>query len=559
MEMWSWMCRLTGSPPPYTASDRDMSPISIAHLWDQYPRPGTNICWVLVNKEELVRLGYNGDRGDEQLYLALHPDTIHFQPDCMRSAKQNENPERRRVEPVGQLDPSIHATLADVYPLTGQYGHLAWVSAAYRWRSTYINSIPDRLLRDLFCNRMIPEGAGQTYGNLLDIKVTGGKKFLFHKAGVAADKRALCAAHNPDLVIRPGMGIAFQNTQAPPDVPRLAIMHGYVTAISDESNISVQLVLVPKNLPGPWMNWRLLGPAQGLQTSLVLQIRLEDVLAVERIMPFALYQHGGELRTSRDSPGSVDLVVMGDLSFKAAGDDAPGSGDTLRILDAMHRIGTKSPPAFTLKIQLERVSPFPEQETLNFISNQSKLYGVYYGLGRDSWRHYITTALHGWAMDKTKVVRSTGADNTLHLRIPGCVFVSMLHDLLPWTSNGGTLAMRSAVTARDGVIMVKVPDFGSAADLLGRNTGLFDFTGYEGRLGYVELFAPIVFKWEMYDKGRDSDDSRSPEGFVAITFAYYDVRDIHNSVTLNGTRHTNGSGPTGTQLGKRPSDCPGLR
>ena len=559
MEMWCWMCRLTGSAPPYTASDRDMSPISIAHLWEEYPRPGTHICWVLVNKEELVHLGYHGDPRDEQLFLALDPDTIHFQPDSLRRAKQNNNHERRRVEPSGQLDPTIHATLADVYPLTGQYGHLAWVSAAYRWQSTYMNSIPDSLLRGLFYDRMIPGGSDRTYGDLLDIKVEGGKKFLCYKAGVAADKRALYAAHDPDLVIRPGMGIAFQNTRAPPDMPRLAVMHGYVTAISDESVISVQIVLVHRNLPESWMNWRLLGAAQALQTSLVLQVRLEDVLAVERIMPFALYQHGGALRTSRESPGSVDLVVMGDLSFKAVGHDTPHSGDTLQILDAMHRIGTISPPALTLKMQLARVSPFPEREVLNFISNQSKLYGVYYGLGRDSWRHYITTALHGWAMDKTKVVRATGADNTLHLRIPGCVFVSMLHDLLPWTSNGGTLAMRSAVTARDGVIMVKVPDFESAANLLGRNTGLFDFTAYEGRLGYVELFPPIVCKWEMYDSGRDPDDSRSPEGFVAITFAYYDVRDVHNSVTLNGTRHTNSSGPTGTQLGKRPSDCPGLR
>ena len=252
--------------------------------------------------------------------------------------------------------------------------------------------------------------------------------------------------------------------------------------------------------------------------------------------------------------------MVGDLDFEVV-----WSPDTVRVdasweahstLLAMHGKSNGAPQC--VRMNLARVSPLVEKDALKLISRNCKLYGTY-GIGRDSWLCHIADALHGWALDKSKIVQNTKADNTLHLRIPGCVFVSMLHDLLPWTSNGGTLAMRSAVTARDGVIMVKVPDFESAANLLGRNTGLFDFTAYEGRLGYVELFPPIVCKWEMYDSGRDPDDSRSPEGFVAITFAYYDVRDVHNSVTLNGTRHTNSSGPTGTQLGKRPSDCPGLR
>jgi hypothetical protein len=80
---------------------------------------------------------------------------------------------------------------------------------------------------------------------------------------------------------------------------------------------------------------------------------------------------------------------------------------------------------------------------------------------------------------------------------------------------------------------------------------VFDFTEY-GR-GFVELFAPIVFKWEMYDTGRSTEESRSVEGFVAITFAFYEARNADNDHSPRSTReHSHSAG----QLRKRPSECP---
>ena len=111
--------------------------------------------------------------------------------------------------------------------------------------------------------------------------------------------------------------------------------------------------------------------------------------------------------------------------------------------------------------------------------------------------------------------------------------------------------MQDAVSLWDGVLMVKLPDFHSAAGLLQRDNGLFDFTQY-GR-GYVELFAPIVFKWEMFDTRRETDKSRSVDGFVAITFAFYEERDRHNNSVIKDTRKSKLSA---AQLDKRPSDCP---
>ena len=80
---------------------------------------------------------------------------------------------------------------------------------------------------------------------------------------------------------------------------------------------------------------------------------------------------------------------------------------------------------------------------------------------------------------------------------------------------------------------------------------MFDFTSY-GK-GYVELFQPIVCKWEMFDSERDPADTRSPDGFVAITFAYYVQRNRDNDHDITDTRkHKHSPG----QLHMPPSRCP---
>ena len=111
--------------------------------------------------------------------------------------------------------------------------------------------------------------------------------------------------------------------------------------------------------------------------------------------------------------------------------------------------------------------------------------------------------------------------------------------------------MANAVSLEDGVLMVTLPDFQTASRLLQRDSGVFDFTEY-GR-GFLELFAPIVFKWEMYDTGRSTQESRSVEGFVAITFASYSYRNADNDHEIRGTSDHHHSA---AQLRKRPSECP---
>jgi hypothetical protein len=130
----------------------------------------------------------------------------------------------------------------------------------------------------------------------------------------------------------------------------------------------------------------------------------------------------------------------------------------------------------------------------------------------------------------------------------GNMLACLLLDLVPW---GQGLEMRKAVSLQDGVLMVELPSFQSASRLFQRDTGLFDFTSH--RKGFVELYAPIVFKWEMYDTTRSAEDSRSMDGFVAITFASYVERNRANNFDIKDTRENESSA---RQLHQRPSKCP---
>ena len=219
--MWSMICRLTGTAPPHSLpTDRDMDPIDISHLWKEYPVPCMEICWMLLDITELVTHGYDRGAGDEQLFLYLDPDSIHFQSDNLRRVKQNKDPKRRRVEPPGQLDPSIDAILADVFPiLEGDTGRewLALVSPTYKWQAHYINATPDSLLQRLYYDRPIADVIGGTYGDRLAIKFDVTKRLeAFSGSADAIGGPVLLGGLDSDLVLRTGMGVAFKISEHQP-------------------------------------------------------------------------------------------------------------------------------------------------------------------------------------------------------------------------------------------------------------------------------------------------------------------------------------------------------
>jgi hypothetical protein len=476
--------------------------------------------------------------GDEQVYLSLDLDSVFFQVDSKRRSPQNSDPEKRRREERGQLDPSIKADLCDLHFIPDGDGlpkGLVLVSAPYTW-TTYLYDIRTPLLQKLFYGLPIVP-CGETVGERLQVKADLQPRALHIISGGDITGPVLMGGSMSNIVIMKGMGVTFQYPEAAVVSPKCATLQGLVLSTDAETNaIKVRLALKHSNLP-EYMNWGRLGPAQVLQTHLEMMVDARGVLATHRIMPHALYQHGGHLNTS--APGSFDLVVVGDITFSTR------LSDPLLILNKI--LNTDEAAAPHVKMQIYRVAPLQAHRALDVISGNTQLFG-FYRPGFEPYLFYIATSLHNFALSKTRQAKNTSTDNTLHLQIPGCVLASMLKTLVPWSS---TLRMQDKVSLWDGVLMIKLPDFQSAAGLLQRDNGLFDFTQYG--CGFVELFAPIVFKWEMFDTNRDTDESRSVDGFVAITFASYEERNRDNNVVIKGTR---GNRLSELQLDKRPSDCP---
>ena len=254
MSLWSLMCRLTGAKPPSKPTDRTMAPIDITHLWQEYEHPSEHIFWILVDVQELVPHGFRPPTGcdgdvDEQLFLSIDPSSIHFQADTKRNAKQPSNAGRHRVEPSGQLDPSIDVILADVLPISGgagiSEGWLALVSAPYLYPSQYMNATPDALLQRLYFQKLVPDDSGRTYGDLVSIDCYKTKRLVVYSASKSTNLSGpvLIAGAKSEYVVRVGMGVAVQTAQ--PAVSGLAVLHGLVVAISNAEPslpvISVQI------------------------------------------------------------------------------------------------------------------------------------------------------------------------------------------------------------------------------------------------------------------------------------------------------------------------------
>ena len=135
----------------------------------------------------------------------------------------------------------------------------------------------------------------------------------------------------------------------------------------------------------------------------------------------------------------------------------------------------------------------------------------------------------------------------MHLNIPGPVVATILHERIKWDQS---FKQSDNVFLTEGILKVTLPDFPSAKGLLGCDSGLFDFNEYE--LGFVELFAPITGKWEMFDMTLSLANSRTVDGIVAITFSHYITRDRNNDSEIRSTkRHKQSRG----QLNQAPAKC----
>ena len=316
--------------------------------------------------------------------------------------------------------------------------------------------------------------------------------------------------------------------------------------------ISVQVLLSTDHLP-LGLQWNAMERDQVFQTNLMMDISAEQVISVWRLMPFALHQHGGLLNVgTKDFLSTAsDRVVVGHMDFETSessqvfgtlGRCSEQGLSSPAILNSLHGVSSVH-----LRILMHRVLPFEAHFALPALARSARLFGVPRGI--DVYRVALANSLFTWAKNKARMTNKATADNSIKLSIPGNTIALMLYDLIPWGSSSA-LNMKTAVSLDEGLLKILLPDFQSAKNLLGRDNGLFDFTSFG--YGFVELFAPITVKWEMYDTGRSLVDSRSADGFVAITFDYYEERDRFNDSVIKSTkRHKKAR----NQQNKRPADC----
>ena len=499
------------------------------HLYNK----GREVKWILASTEWLKSdCGFQA--GDTQVFVAPNVKTFFFQHDF-------KNKGTGRDESRGQLDPCIGVTMRDVRVLNGGLEGFALVGPEYEWPQ-YLAALPRDCLEAINGQRYLDT----TLGDYLEIRACRPGKDLECLIGNGIEVNRDQYAMMDGTCIRPGMGIRFNLSEDDLD-DAMQNLHGVITRIDSDSDkvVTVRVLLARSNLP-PCMDWPSLGPNQVFQTDIYVRVSLDAINDIVRIMPHQVYQPHGFL----NDDGPCDLVVVGHLCVQGP------TGDGIATLKCMP----------TRKLVIDRIKPLKPAVAFHVLYLTNMLFGCadfgLFGIGNRPhgvYRQYLSEAVTEFALTKCGRANDTRRDNTLHLNMFGPVLMAMLHDLIRWSDSNTSLTMEACVTIENGLVIVTIPTFQDARPLLASTDGVYDMTQFD--YGFVQLYAPIAFKWEMYDTGcGKTGASRSVDGFTAISFESYVERDRHNKGLIKGTR----AGPTderGHNANKRqlclpPSRCP---
>jgi hypothetical protein len=505
---------------------------------------------------EYLREARGWRNADRQVFESADASTFFFQSDYKNKGGGLD-------EQRGQLDPSIVVTMRDVHKLDGKLDQFAFLGPPYPWPQ-YLAALPGDC-HDAIFDQPYREGK---LGEFLEIQSRRPAKQLNCLIGHGIPPETGQYAHSArdDLIIRPGMCIQFYTNPTARQGSAVAIDAGSIDAISQmlgvvieaksvDGPVDVQLLLARENLP-LCLQWPSLGPDQVFLTDIHMKVPLGDINGVVRVLPHQLHQHGN----AGDGSLKSDAVVVAHLNV--AGYGMVPSSEAWEVLTSMERS----------KMVVTRIAPLREAVAFEVLHLTGMLFGVapgahlLFGIGnrnRTVYQHYLSAAAKEFALSKALKAQDTRRDNTLHLNMFGPVLISMLYDELPWgrenSVTGRRLEMDQCVAIRGGTVIVTIPSFEDACFFFLSNDGVYDFTSYG--YGFVQLYAPIAFKWEMYDTGGGrTGASRAPDGFTAITFESYVERDRHNQGMIKGTRASSDSEmkANARQLRLPPSRCPGL-
>lgn len=497
------------------------------HLYGQ----STEVQWMLTTTEWLkMECGFH--QSDTQVFVSPDLTTFHFQIDY-------KNKGTGRNEPRGQLDPAIAVIMRDVYVLHDNLDDFAIVGPEYKW-AQYLASLPRDCVTAIY-DQGYRDGK---LGDYLEIHARKPPKELacLLGSGIAeTDQVAMVAGR----VIRPGMCVEFctdfasSGSQEALDHSMIQNLQGAITAIDRGDEVVVRVLLSRWNLP-PSMNWPSLGSDQVFQTDIFMRVQLNQITNVVRIMPHQLYQDGCSIDVNGQRVAHSDFVVVGHITVHGPVSD---SAELLKTLP-------------TSKLIIDRIKPLQHADAFHILHMTNLLFGIG-GRAPCVYQQYLSAAVTEFALSKCLRANDTRRDNTLHLNIFGPVLMSLLHEELLW--NDSCLKMQECVTIEDGTIIVTLPTFQDASPLLMNDDGVYDLTNFG--YGFVQLYAPIAFKWEMYDTGSGrARASRAVDGFTAITFESYVERDRHNHGLIKGTCSTDERERNANmrQLRLPPSRCPRL-
>ena len=323
--------------------------------------------------------------------------------------------------------------------------------------------------------------------------------------------------------------------------------------------VPVRFLLGNEHLPTGWKSDKM-RPDQLFQLDLFEFVKPDAINQAMRLNPFALHPHGNAPTGGVDFPKMpFDRFIIAHMAFRllsrinCTGRDLLAAGRrtesfSMAMLQGLHG-DDGGLPVYGI---IERVCPFPENLALAAIASSLQLFG-YFCPDHSAYQRFISEQVVAFAKGKTRLSMHARADNSVPLNVPGPIAMALLHKTVPWRNQGSDpLNPKNAVTLNQGLLKVMLPDFPSAKGFLGFDNGLFDFNAYG--LGFVELYAPIVVKWEIYDTTRSLADRRSVDGSVAITFAYYEARGRMNDNVIRSTQKHKKSR---RQLEQPPSKCDG--
>ena len=492
---------------------------------------------------------------------------------------------------TGAQGASLSIMARDLYDAGNGF---AVIGPSYHWDHQYVSDINPAALQTLFYDKSLLglEDDGTKVGEILHFTTPSdeinadGPLLIFSGYSPTEKADVILAGEHNNIPVRTSMGISFNFDQLPPSLreavsgdgnPSLAACHGFVSCISDTVDgvvLTVIIALASDNLPS-FLKWPRLPQESVFQTNLKAIIPAKCVVSSFKIVPVQFHSLSGfiseDLRALGkriSQPIERDVYVAGHLEFvqggfkrdKNSGNEAQSDSERLALKDWHTRYSSDSYKAFALlsdfcarggaisdrdfaehhapwkvryleltrlrnggrrlpKVTMSSISPFPASAALTTIYKCARLlawpgYGPYI--------FELRAAVRRFAVSKTKRAKyRPGAAVSVLTNLPGAVLMQLVHEY----------AKKATVFFKEGAVDAVVDVFDSY--LLGSDnrendteSGVFNLEGS----GIVEFFAPITFRWVLYNPKKSAEDADiGVEGRAEIIFSKYVAKDRHGA------------------------------